>query len=682
MRFLNGRLIYWVNGRRHRIQFDPYQNYAKQGLLIKVDCSDISPPLSGLHYRLTVANTITIEDLTLYGELEFQPTDRIFTNGYQSWTTSEEHTISKKIKGMRLIFTPWIKHYKLNKYGDYDFYRQLGRLHSYTYTYIKRENRSIQLIGSLTERQGFTVFDLHPKKQQVLIIKDSRGVRIDGGTTLLNILILTGDENQVFDAYFDARRTVNSPHTPFSRSVLPDPQTGWTSWYYHFQNIDENIVIQNLNAFAHKQVPIDIFQIDDGWQEAVGDWLKANHKFPNGMKWLANRIRQQGYKPGLWLAPFIAEQKSQLVKEHSQWLLCDRNNRPVVAGYNPFNWSGYFYALNLDHPEVRDYLRQVFDTILKDWAFDLVKLDFLYAVALIHRPNKSRGQVMIEAMEFMRELAGNKWILGCGVPLEAAFDRVEFCRIGSDVGLSWEDQRMKKIGFRERASTINSITSTIGRRHLNGKVFQSDPDVFILRDRQQWFTDGQRETLFLVNQIFGGLVFTSDNIEEYTQSQLSLYLSQFPLRFKRIEEVTQTGDVWEIRFSIGALNYIAFVSLGKAEYRTILSEGWFYNASDGWKAGGSEIVIKGFHSKCFLRLGEDQVVIAGSEGHIFPGSEVMEFGWDGQSVTLKLMRKAIPAGNIYLRIPNEWSGVNVNHKYIQSRRIGSLNLVSVDKAKI
>ena len=45
----------------------------------------------------------------------------------------------------------------------------------------------------------------------------------------------------------------------------------------------------------------------------------------------------------------------------------------------------------------------------------------------------------------------------------------------------WEDKRLKMLRYRERVSTVNSLISAIGRRHLNGKVFWNDPDVFILR---------------------------------------------------------------------------------------------------------------------------------------------------------------------------------------------------------
>ena|GEM_PF-3606543 len=55
------------------------------------------------------------------------------------------------------------------------------------------------------------------------------------------------------------------------------------------------------------------------------------------------------------------------------------------------NWSG-FYALIFYNPEVQEYIKNVFSVILNEWGYDMVKLDFLYAVCLLPRKNKTRGQ--------------------------------------------------------------------------------------------------------------------------------------------------------------------------------------------------------------------------------------------------------------------------------------------------
>jgi hypothetical protein len=46
---------------------------------------------------------------------------------------------------------------------------------------------------------------------------------------------------------------------------------------------------------------------------------------------------------------------------------------------------------------------------------------------------------MWEAMDLIRDMVGpEKLVLGCGVPLAAAFRKVDYCRIGSDVAPWWE----------------------------------------------------------------------------------------------------------------------------------------------------------------------------------------------------------------------------------------------------
>ena len=95
----------------------------------------------------------------------------------------------------------------------------------------------------------------------------------------------------------------------------------------------------------------------------------------------------------------------------------NKNGKIPFASHN---WGG-FYALDIYNKEVRQYLKEVFDTVLNVWGYDMVKLDFLYACCIIPFNGKSRGEIMCDAMDLIRELCGDKLILGCGVPLAPAF---------------------------------------------------------------------------------------------------------------------------------------------------------------------------------------------------------------------------------------------------------------------
>jgi len=317
---------------------------------------------------------------------------------------------------------------------------------------------------------------------------------------------MEGNETEVFDGYF---KHMNIAPPRVSK------MTGWTSWYNYYENINEKIILENVAAFHTKMESIDIFQIDDGYESAVGDWLTIKSaEFPSGMKYLADKIHENGFKAGLWLAPFVCETKSEVFANKKDWLLKDTQGELVCGGGN---WSK-FYALDIYHPEVQAYLKHVFHVVLDQWGYDMVKLDFLYAISLISYKNKSRGQIMCDGMELLREWVGDKMILGCGVPLGPAFGKVDYCRIGCDMGLDWNGSKLMQLLHRERVSTYHSMMNAIYRRQLDKRAFMNDPDVFLLRDTQIKMTQDQRNLLATVNYFFGSLIFTSDKISDYTES--------------------------------------------------------------------------------------------------------------------------------------------------------------------
>lgn len=294
---------------------------------------------------------------------------------------------------------------------------------------------------------------------------------------------------------------------------------GYSSWYNRYQNIDEGSILSDLEGCAKLLKSGDLFQIDDGWQPYVGDWLYTNgRKFPHGLKPIAEDIHRRGLKAGLWLAPFVCQKGSEIYEKHPDWLL-------QVEGKNWYcghNWGG-FYALDIDNPQVVAYLERSFRQIFDDWGFDLVKLDFLYAAAPFGSQRESRAGRMIRAMELLRRFCGDKLILGCGVPLMPAFGLVDYCRIGCDVGLDWANSWVMRRTNREYVSTRNAILNSIFRRQLNGRAFLNDPDVFFLREDNLKLSRDEKFILATVNSLFGGLLLCSDDMSEYSPEARALY---------------------------------------------------------------------------------------------------------------------------------------------------------------
>ena len=379
-----------------------------------------------------------------------------------------------------------------------------------TYCYF-RKGKQFRLVASLDEKPGYTILRYDSGKALLTLERDCAGVEHPGGSfPLLDLFFAEGGETEVFDGWFQAMGI-----KPRTEKKL----AGYSSWYNRYQDITEDTIREDLTGCRSLLCPGDLFQIDDGWEPKVGDWLETDaQKFPHGLKGMVEEIHAAGFQAGLWLAPFVCEKDSALFRQHPDWLL-KVDGAPWCCGSN---WSS-FYALDIDNPAVLDYLRRVFDRVLNDWGFDLVKLDFLYGAAPFGNARESRAARMYRAMELLRSWCGQKTILGCGVPVMPAFGLVDYCRVSCDVGLDWDDVWYMRLFHRERVSTKQAINNTLFRRQLNGRAYGSDPDVFFLREENCKLTAEQKRTLATVNALLGNVFLTSDMPSHYTDAQRAEY---------------------------------------------------------------------------------------------------------------------------------------------------------------
>lgn len=526
---------------------------------------------NGLEITIIPKTSLAVVSAYVDFDFAYALSDKVYVNGYQSWSTSREYTAEDVQPGlMGLGKYPPVRNY-CRIFGDYDFQTysgKKGKFHSYSYTYVKRGEK-IYLFGSLSEKSGFTVFHHDMAADRISVQKDVEGVMLEEGQpyVLHSIYWLEGSYNDVFDKYFDAAG-IKKPR--FGR------MKGYTSWYNYYGGITEEILSRDLEGLATMGDKADIFQIDDGYQTAVGDWLTVKEKkFPRGMKYLADKIHSYGYKAGLWLAPFNAQKSSKVVKNHPDWLIKGDDGKPETGS---IAWGGA-YTLDLYNPEAKEYIREVFRCVFDEWGFDMVKLDFLYSECHTPRNGKSRGTIMTEAMEFLRECAGDKIILGCGVPLFPAFGTVDFCRISSDVGKSFKDPFYVKHSNQEIVSTKSAMNNTIFRRHLDGRAFINDPDVFYLRENDLFgkdklflrsgylkFTEEQKSLLAKVNSMCANVLFVSDNVGGYGAEQRRALEKLFGEENRTVVDASYVGK------DCISITYLEGTELYKLDFNTITGE--------------------------------------------------------------------------------------------------------------
>ncbi len=305
-------------------------------------------------------------------------------------------------------------------------------------------------------------------------------------------LLVRETEDNTFEAYSLALEQIYGK----GRSAVP-PRV-WCSWYSLYSWINERVVLKTLHDFS--DMPFDVYQVDDGWQLAHGDW-EANSKFPSGMQSLAEKVAATGRIPGLWLAPFMVSPGSDLAREHPDWLLRDENGIPVQAG---ITWSGAPLGLDVSRPDVLDWLSHLIHKV-RGWGYGYLKLDFLYIGGLIGKRyhDLPRETIYRNALQVMRDVAGDAYILACGAPVVPSLGLCDGIRIGPDVSPYWRNTPLTVwLNNPNETSTENAIRTSIHRLWLNPLV-NVDPDVMFFRSRHNSLNAEETQLLTDLGRITG-----------------------------------------------------------------------------------------------------------------------------------------------------------------------------------
>ena len=257
------KLAYKLGGKETSLVLDSadvFAGYSDKQIGVTAQGGD-----GALKILLKAESTVELTLAELIYDRYYEKGDAFFANGFQSWTVSKEYRHGEQQKGLSAIChaIPVAKKFA-GASGDYHF-TQYGRdlYHSFTYTYV-RSGDKVDLIGSLNERTGYTVFYADMRENILAVVKDVDGLTLKGEYELFDLVQFVGGYDAVFDAYFAA---YPQKHTGRVKHFA-----GYTSWYNYYQNIDEKIILRDLEGLRRAEDEADIFQIDDGFETMVGDW--------------------------------------------------------------------------------------------------------------------------------------------------------------------------------------------------------------------------------------------------------------------------------------------------------------------------------------------------------------------------------------------------------------------------
>ncbi len=313
------------------------------------------------------------------------------------------------------------------------------------------------------------------------------------------------------------------------------PPAGWCSWSCFGAGVTGPKVMDNVKWIGGNLPALKVIQLDDGYQPHMGDWLEAGPGFGGDMKGFLKRIKDAGSEPGIWVAPFIASPKSDLLRDHPDWFIKDELGQPLPSNRVTFGgWrQGPWYVLDGTNPDVQKFLESLFHTMRTEWGCSYFKLDGIFWGAMhgghLHDPKATRIEAYRRGMEAIRRGAGDGFILGCNHPLWPSLGLIDGSRSSNDIARSWGS-------FRSTAH------QNLLRAWQNGRLWWNDPDCILLVDRQQHANVDAggvlRKTEALTDDEFrfhasailaaGGAILSGDNLPKVDPQRLQILKKLLP----------------------------------------------------------------------------------------------------------------------------------------------------------
>lgn len=359
------------------------------------------------------------------------------------------------------------------------------------------------------------------------IIVDTEGLELKPGESweLEEFTFRSGPERaKLLD---ELAQRINTNHPPLKFKA---PPTGWCSWYCFGPQVTAQQVRDNLDFIAKNAPGLKYIQIDDGYQPAMGDWLETGAAFGGNVQGVLKEIQAQGFEPAIWVAPFIAEEKSHLFQQHPDWFIKGDDGQPLRSDKVTFGgWRrGPWYVLDGTHPEVQKHYENLFSTMRREWGCTYFKLDANFWGAMhggrFYDPKATRIEAYRRGMQSIVRGAGDSFILGCNHPLWPSLGLIHGSRSSNDIKRSWD-----------RFATTGQ--QNLSRNWQNGKLWWNDPDAIVLMGELPL-----NEFQFHASVIYasGGMLLSGDDLTRISPERLAMLRKLIPPTGKAAEFVDDT----------------------------------------------------------------------------------------------------------------------------------------------
>ena len=206
---------------------------------------------------------------------------------------------------------------------------------------------------------------------------------------------------------YEATLLIDTRHIPFEKAVAaareqwseygngenPPENTKkpmYSTWYAYHQNVDHETIVNELKLA--KQLGMETVIMDDGWQtddssrgySHCGDWQSVKIA---DMKKLVDDVHALGMKYMMWYSvPFVGRFSKAWDKFSNMFLDEYDDKHP---------WC----VLDPRYPEVRGYIIGLYESAVKNWGLDGLKLDFINNFKLTPESSAPNEKMDFESLE-------------------------------------------------------------------------------------------------------------------------------------------------------------------------------------------------------------------------------------------------------------------------------------------
>jgi len=379
---------------------------------------------------------------------------------------------------------------------------------------LSAQDRPVVGLGFTSTRRFAGLFRLQPPASLQVVI-DTEGLSLGPGQSwdLEEFTTTTGESRDAVLGTIGARLATNHPRLHFAA-----PPTGWCSWYCFGPRVTAQNILDNLDVIAKRVPGLRYVQIDDGYQPAMGDWLETGAAFGGDVRKVLDAIRQRGFEPAIWVAPFVAEEHSHVFEQHRDWFVKDTDGSPLRSDKVTFGgWRrGPWYVLDGTHRDVQAHFERLFRTMRQEWGVTYFKLDANFWGAIhggrFNDPQATRIEAYRRGMQAIAHGAGDSFILGCNHPIWASAGLIHGSRSSNDIKRTWD--RIK-----------TTAEQNLLRNWQNGRLWWNDPDAVVLTGDLP-----ENEFIFHATAIYatGGMLLSGDDLTSIPEARLAMLKKLLP----------------------------------------------------------------------------------------------------------------------------------------------------------